>query len=80
MPEPPKRILWTAGQRQSRESHMNLGLIGRGLCLQAEEPGRLPTDQLQPIEEITASKDKSAPPRSDNSNKGGHRERFCTCR
>ena len=60
MSELRKRAPRTAGQRQNRESHIDQGLIGRGLYLQAEEPSRLHAGQLQPIEEITASEDESA--------------------
>ena len=56
----------SAGQRQNRESHINICLTGRGLYLHAEEPCRLYADQHQThlIEKITASEDESVPLRS----------------
>ena len=71
MPEPYRRTPRTAGQhpRQNRESHINLGLIGRGLYLQAEDRGRFYIDQRETIKGITTSEDGSASPRDIDSQK-----------
>lgn len=60
MSELSRRASEAAGQCRTRDSHINLGLIGRGLHLHAEEPGRVCGNQLELVEETAASGDGSA--------------------
>ena len=75
MSEHPKKTLQVSPQRQNRESHINLGLIGHRLRPQIQERSQSRNESLDPIEETTTARDLSAQlgsshPKEENASTG----------
>ena len=60
MSEHPKKTLQVVPQRQNRESHIDLGLIGHCIRHQIQERSQSRNESLDPIEETTTARDLSA--------------------